>query len=198
MTVNLKDREYRSFTEFRTLDNKSDGHWVEGYAATFNSPTVLYSYEGIDYKEQIARGALITTDMSDVILNYDHAGKVMARTRNQTLQLSIDSKGLLIRARLDGTEEGRRLFEEVSGGYLDKMSFAFTVDEDEYDRSIHMRTIKRIKKIYDVSIVSIPAYNDTSVSVRSAQSYFEGKSLISREDIAIEQLRKSLFLKTLN
>ena len=190
--IDVIGKEYRSFTEFRAAEDSAEGLWIEGYAATFNSPTVLYTYDGIEYKEQIASSAFTATDMTDVILNYDHAGKVMARTRNKTLQLTIDSKGLSVRASLDGTEEGRRLYEEVKGGYLDKMSFAFSVDTngDEYDQATHMRTIRKVKRLYDVSIVSMPAYNDTSVSARN---YFQ---TVAKMDQKAQELRAKLLLQT--
>lgn len=140
--------------------------WVEGYAVRFESPTVLFEYGGTEYKEQIDRNAFEECQMEDVIFNYNHGGKVMARTRNQTLFLEIRSDGLYIRARLDGTEEGRRLYEEIKGGYIDRMSFRFSVREEAYDKQNHMWTVRRIKRLYDVSAVDIPAYDDTSISAR--------------------------------
>ena len=140
--------------------------WVEGYAVRFESPTVLFEYDGAEYKEQIDRNAFEECQMEDVIFNYNHGGKVMARTRNQTLFLEIRSDGLYIRARLDGTEEGRRLYDEIKGGYIDRMSFRFSVREEAYDKQNHMWTVRRIKRLYDVSAVDIPAYDDTSISAR--------------------------------
>ena len=140
--------------------------WVEGYAVRFESPTVLFEYEGIEYSEQIDRNAFEDCKMEDVIFNYNHSGKVMARTRNQTLFLEIRSDGLYIQARLDGTEEGRQLYEEIKGGYIDRMSFRFSVREEAYDMQNHMWTVRRIKRLYDVSAVDIPAYDDTSISAR--------------------------------
>lgn len=140
---------------------------VEGYAATFNSPTVLYSWDGVDYKEVIDSRAFDGADMSDVIFNYNHGGKVVARTRNNTLELRTDAKGLHVHARLDGTNEGRNLHQEIQGGFIDRMSFRFAVLEDKYDHKTQTRTILKFKKIYDVSAVDIPAYDDTNISARS-------------------------------
>lgn len=166
-----EDREFRQFHEFEIRaaqsENEAEELYVEGYAATFNEPTVLYEYDGIQYKEQIDDKAFNDADMTDVIFNYNHAGKVMARTRNKTLELKVDSKGLFIRARLDGTEEGRKLYEEIKGGYIDRMSFAFTVQESSYDSENKIRTIRKVKKLYDVSAVDIPAYDTTSINARS-------------------------------
>lgn len=161
--------------------------YVEGYAATFNSPTVLYSFDGVDYKEVIDARAFDNADMSDVIFNYDHSGKVMARTRNNTLELSTDSRGLHVRARLDGTTEGRSLYQEIQGGYVDRMSFQFSVAEDSYDRKTNTRTILKVKRLYDVSAVSIPAYDDTSIQARS---YFEAEA----DKVKAEEQRARLLL----
>ena len=91
----------------------------------------------------------------------------MARTRNKTLELRVDDKGLYIKARLDGTEEGRCLYEEIKGGYIDRMSFSFVASDASFDPNTRTRTIKGIKRIYDVSAVSIPAYDTTSIVARS-------------------------------
>ena len=142
--------------------------YVEGYAVRFDSPTVLFEYSGTEYKEQIDRHAFDGALMEDVIFNYNHGGKVLARTRNDTLWLTVDDNGVFVRARLDGTEEGRRLYEEIAGGYIDRMSFAFTVREEGYDESEHLWTICKVKRLYDVSAVDIPAYDDTSIAARRA------------------------------
>lgn len=191
----MKEREFRKFEfEIRAFnEGEKEELYVEGYAASFNSPTVLWEYEGIEYKEQVDDRAFDEADMSDVIFNYNHSGKVMARTRNKTLQLSTDANGLYIRARLDGTEEGRKLYEEIKGGYIDRMSFSFTVQESAYDSVNYLRTIRKVKRLYDVSAVDIPAYDTTSISARS---YFE----LEREkekSLASDELRKKLILKTL-
>lgn len=164
-----KDREYRAF-ELRAADGEMT---VEGYAAIFESPAVLYSYDGVDYREVIDREAFSGAQMADVVMNYNHQGKPVARTKNGTLQLRVDSTGLQIRADLSGTEEGRRLYEEIRGGYIDKMSFAFTVSEDSYDRDTHTRRILGIQRLYDVAAVDLPAYDATNISARS---YFSAEA----------------------
>ena len=143
---------------------------VEGYAAVFDTPAVLYREGGIDYKEVIDPHAFDRAEMADVMMNYDHGGKPVARTKNGTLTLTVDSHGLRVRADLSGTEEGRRLYEEIRGGYLDKMSFAFVVEEDSYDRSTHTRRILAVRRLYDVAAVALPAYDATTLSARSALS----------------------------
>lgn len=184
-----KDREYRAF-EMRAAEG--DELHVEGYAAVFNQETVLYSYDGIDYKELIEPEAFRGAEMSDVVMNYNHEGKPVARTKNGTLKLSTDEHGLFIKADLSGTEEGRRLYEEIKGGYIDKMSFAFTVSEDSYDRDTHTRKVRRIKRLYDVAAVDIPAYDATEISARN---WVEAEAEAQRMAEAREQKAKKLRLK---
>ena len=107
--------------------------------------------------------------MTDVIFNYNHGGKVIARTRNKTLELYIDANGLNMRARLDGTEEGRKLYEEIKGGYIDRMSFSFDIEEESYNQEEHLWRVLKISKLYDVSAVDFPAYDTTSISARSSR-----------------------------
>lgn len=164
-----KDREYRSFVELRAA-GEDDKATVEGYAAVFDTPTVMYSVDGIDYKEEIATGAFNSTEMSDVVMNYNHAGKPVARTKNGTLTLSVDSRGLKVSADLSGTEEGRRLYEEIKGGYID---IAFKVSEDAYNSDTHTRRITGIKRLFDVAAVDRPAYDATEISARS---YFSAEA----------------------
>ena len=168
-------REYRVMTmEIRNGENDETSMIVEGYATTFNQLYTLY--DAADYKviEQIDTHAFDGCDMSDVIMQYDHEGRVFARNKNGTLTLTVDSIGLKITANLSGTEIGRQLYQEIKGGYTDKMSFAFVVAEDkretlrdhETDKVTVVRTITKIKKLYDVSAVSIPANGMTSISAR--------------------------------
>jgi HK97 family phage prohead protease len=185
--------EARSLTEGEKRELIADG-----YAAKFNSPTVLFEYGGQQYKEVIDARAFEGADMSDVIFQYDHAGKVMARTKNGTLQLTVDNVGLNIAARLDGTVEGRNLHQEITDGYVDKMSFRFKVAEggDRYDQATRTRTITKIKKVYDVSAVSIPAYDDTNITARSFFEIEVEKEKQAALD-AEKRQRLLLFLNTL-
>lgn len=124
--------------------------------------------------EQVDPHAFDNCDMNDVIMQYDHEGRVFARTKNNTLQLATDETGLKVTADLSGTEIGRQLYTEIKGGYTDKMSFGFVVAEDKRevtrDLENHIttvnRTITKIKKLYDVSAVSLPANDATSISAR--------------------------------
>lgn len=189
--VNKTGREIRSFSSFELKEYREDEKseqqdYVHGVPVVFNSPTCLYEYEGIKFYEQIDRHAFDNCDMSDVIFNYNHGGRVAARIRNNTLKLSINDVCMEMKAFLGGTEYGRNLLEDIRGGYIDKMSFAFVVaeDGDEYDPATHTRTITRIKKLYDVSAVDIPAYDTTSISARS---FFELE--YEKEKSALEKAR---------
>ena len=169
-------RQYRRVVQMEIRAAGEGEMIVEGYATTFNEPYELWR-DGPDYvfMEQVDARAFDDTDMDDTIMQYDHEGRVFARVSNQTLALDVDNHGLHIRADLGGTEIGRQLYEEIRGGYTDKMSFGFTVDEDERliqeDRESGtvtvLRTIKSIGKLYDVSAVSLPANNATEISARS-------------------------------
>jgi len=164
MAITPETRDYRTF-EVRAKPETECV--VEGYAAVFDSETVLYEFDGIKYKEVIDRNAFTGAEMRDVVMNYNHSGKPVARTKNDTLKLTVDNKGLYIEANLGGTEEGRRLFEEIKGGYIDKMSFAFTVRKHEYDKVKHLRRITGFNRIFDVAAVDIPAYDATDITARS-------------------------------
>lgn len=128
-------REYRAVQDFSLVPRaeEKDEYRVRGTAVVFDTPTVLFEYDGVKYSEVIDRNAFDECDMSDVIFNYNHGGKVVARLRNKTLTLTIDERGLHMEADLGGTQAGRELYEEIDGGYVDKMSFSFSVRESKYD-----------------------------------------------------------------
>ena len=186
--MTLKDgREYRSLQDFSLVPREegSEEYRVKGTAVVFNTPTVMFECDGVKYCEIIDRHAFDGCDLSDVIFNYNHGGKVVARLRNKTLALAITERGLEVEADLSGTQAGRELYEEIDGGYIDKMSFSFSVREAKYDSVTHTRTITKVKKLYDVSAVDIPAYEETSISARSFFTEEHGKELA-----ALEQARR--------
>lgn len=163
-------REYRSIV----MEARDDSMTVEGYACTFNQPYLLWEDGEIRVYEQIDAAAFNECDMADVIMQYNHQGRVFARTRNNTLHLTADQRGLKITADLGGTDLGTQVYNEIKGGYTDKMSIGFRVEEDERTEArdaaagiwIITRTIKKVKKLYDVSAVSMPANDMTSISAR--------------------------------
>lgn len=170
-------REYRALSAVMEVraDAKEDEMIVEGYATTFNQPYDLFTYQGTRYMEQVDPNAFEECDMADVIMQYDHAGRVYARTRNGTLKLEVDDRGLKITADLSRTDTARQLYQEIKAGMTDRMSFGFIVGLDERTttrdedtgKATVLRTIKRFKKLYDVSAVSIPANDQTSISART-------------------------------
>lgn len=166
-----QDREYRTLAAPLSAQAAAKrietDFYVEGYATTFESPYLLYEIEGTKFYERIDAHALDGADMSDVIMQYDHEGRVFARQSNGSLILIPDHKGLLIAADLGRTDLARGLYQDIQQGMITKMSWAFTVKTDSYDRATHTRTILEIKKVYDVSAVSIPANGDTEISARS-------------------------------
>jgi uncharacterized protein len=183
-----RDRQYRTF-EVRVAP---DGAIVEGYAATLDTPVVMLEMDGVEYSEVIERGAFGETQMTDVVMNFDHQGKPVARTKNGTLELSVDDVGLRVKADLSSTEESRTLYDEIKAGLIDKMSFAFSVGSEEYDKSTHTRRITGIKRIYDVAAVSLPAYDSTSITARS---YFEAEAERERAEarMALELAKAKYF-----
>ena len=176
MPMKIDKREYRKIDAalMETRTEEDGGMIVEGYATTFNQPYELWRDKGITVNEQVDPNAFAETDMTDVIMQYDHEGRVFARIANGTLSLATDEHGLKIRANLGGTEIGRQLFEEIQGGYTNKMSFGFTVTGERKERSKDadghvtlLRTITKIGKLYDVSAVSLPANDATEISSRT-------------------------------
>lgn len=140
---------------------------IGGYPIVFNQKTLLYEYKDMKFYEIIDPSALYGADISDVVLRYNHDSSVMmaGTTKNKSVKLFIDSKGLRFECKLPNTTQGRDLYELVKGKYLSKMSFAFLVDKEEYDESSKTRIIRKFKRIIDISIVDFPAYPQTSVYV---------------------------------
>ena len=169
------DREYRVLQipeiQFRALEGEDNKYIVEGYATTFNDPYTLYEYDGVKYQEQIDRKALDDADMSDVIFLYNHEGMVYARMSNNTLTIEARDEGLFVRADLSSTDESRSMYESIRAGLVTQMSWAFTVEEEAYNEKSHLRSILKVRKVYDVSAVSIPANPNTDISARS---YWDG------------------------
>lgn len=199
--IKTNEREYRDFklTVLQAEEEPKEDMVVRGYASTFNEPYTLFEFEGEKYMEQVSPDAFDSADMSDVIFQYNHEGRVFARQSNGTLRVETDDHGLAIEADLGGTEIGRGLYEEIKGGYTDKMSFGFRVNADRWeDRvadngdTIHLRTITEIGKVYDVSAVSIPANDATSISVRNLSDGVIAK--IQAERLAALELEKRKLL----
>ena len=179
-------RFYKTFDpEIRKVDDEEKMH-IEGKAVAFNSPE---TYGG--ETEVISEHALDNADMSDVVLRYNHndTNYTLARTRNHSLELEVREDGLYFSAELIPTTTNKDAYLMVKEGLLDKCSFAFTIDEEEYDKKQHLRTITKIGKLYDVALVDFPFYNDTMV---------EARSLDTRDDFIAqvrEKQKKELLLE---
>lgn len=173
-------------TEVRALENEN--MIIEGYAVVFESPATHYGYTEI-----VDRNAFNECNMQDVCMKYNHEDNflILARTRNQSLQLTVDDKGLKIIANLIDTTQNKDIYKMVQAGLLDKMSFAFTVDKEEYDYETDTRRILSIDKLYDVSVVDVPFYENTEVFARSKEDYLKEKE---QQNIELEKEKMKLLL----
>lgn len=198
-------REYRDMV-LRIADDDGQDYIVEGYATTFNEPYLLWKEDNYTVYEQVDRNAFTNTDMSDVIFQYNHEGRVFARMSNGTLTCRPDEHGLLTRALLGGTEIGRELFEEIKGGYTNKMSFGFRVEEDsreiveneETGEVVITRTINKIARLYDVSAVSIPANPATSIAARTYGEGVIAEAKAERQRVEEELTAKRKLIALIN
>lgn len=174
---------------------------LEGYAIVFEEETLIGDEER-GFKELISRNSLKNTNMKDVPMKYNHCDSVLilARTKNKSLTLSVDEKGLKVRAELINTNSNSDVYKMVKAGLLDKMSFAFTVKKQSWDRSgdIPVRRIEEIDRLYDVSVVDLPAYDGTSIYSRSldlVEAELKAMDLVKREEEA-KVLRIKIKIKT--
>jgi len=170
----VQNRQYRSSLngfQAEAQQQESDQLVIVGRPIVFDIPTPVFELNGRQAFEVIEHGALDGADLSDFIFNVEHQGRVYARTKNKSLSLEVLPTHAESRALLDANDDGhRQLYNDIKAGRLDRMSFSFSVDEDGYvfDEAENTLRIRRIKKLYDVSAVAFPAYDDTSISARSA------------------------------
>jgi HK97 family phage prohead protease len=180
--------------EIRAVEN-NEKMTIEGYAIVFDKPATHKMGDEF-FTEVIKRGALDNTNMKDVPLRYNHNDTfmIMARTRNKSLRLTVDEKGLLIQADLIDTQSNRDLYKSIQNGLIDKMSFAFTVAENgdvwEFENNETIRTVNKIDRLYDVSVVDTPFYESTSIYARSFDLLDnEKKQLESKRALELEKLK---------
>ena len=168
-----REREYRSMDlTIQRTEGDEPSFFVEGHAATFE-PYVLFVEDGKEYSERIEPDAFEGADLSDVVFRVDHMGRVYARTSAGSVEVWTDEKGLAQRTDLGRTQRAKDLFYDIEAGNYPKMSFAFTVSKDRYDKETRTRIIEKIDKVYDISPVSFPANPGTDLSV-STRDYFNG------------------------
>ncbi|MFA5660651.1 MAG: HK97 family phage prohead protease [Bacilli bacterium] len=200
MTLNKETR----FSTIEKFDGESkEAMIVEGYAIVFNQETMIGNSE-YGFIEVIDDRALDTTNFKDVPLKYNHTDNrlILARTRNGSLTLKVDEFGLKVRAELIDTQSNRDVYKSIEAGLLDKMSFAFTVKEQSWDRTgdIPKRTITQIDRLYDVSVVDLPAYEGTSIDAIARSLELADARIKALENEKDEEtkavIRKRLKLKT--
>ena len=164
-----------------------------GYGAVIEKRTVICNIDGLDYYEIIDRNAFKNTDFSQCCLKYNHSNSypIVARVKNNSLSLNVDNIGLRYEARLLNTSSANDLYISVQEGLLDKSSFSFTVKRFNYDKQSRTRRLLEIDKVFDVSVVDIPAYNDTSVQARNFFEEMKEKEVLKRE-----QFRKKLICQS--
>ena len=193
--ISLKnERQIRALQTFvqPTAKRIDSNYYVEGYAARFE-PYVLYESPDGPIYERFERGCFAGCDMSDIIFQLNHQGTVMARLSNQSLIVEPDETGLFVAADLGRTEAARRLYEEITTGMITKMSWGFILGDYEYDRDSRTIIHKSVKKIFDVSAVSIPANQNTEINARS---WADGViDLAARSEAALEERRRKLRLR---
>jgi HK97 family phage prohead protease len=199
MTPNTKTKlknemQIRALQVFTPAETKriDSNYYVEGYAARYE-PYVLFEDEDGPIYERFERGCFDGCDMSDIIMQLNHQGTVMARQSNGSLIVEPDDNGLFTAADLSRTESARRLYEEISTGMITKMSWGFYLGDYEYDRDSRTIIHKRVKKIFDVSAVSIPANQNTEINARS---WVDGViDLAARSEAELDERRRRLRLK---
>ena len=176
--------------------------YVEGYATTFDDPYTLFedSCDGWKYVEIIDRHALDECDMSDVIFQYDHEGRVYARNTNNTLYFEPNDHGLFIAADLSKTSLARQMYEDIACGNVARMSWAFIPAEEEYtqdrDNRVFTTRITRVKKMFDVSAVSYPADPNTEISARHlVNGEIEARRLRESQQRELARMRQEMALK---
>ena len=196
--------ETRTFSfEVRAEQNQEHGHFLTGVPVVYDTKTDIGWYDEI-----IARGALDHTDLKDVrfLIGHDLGMVPLARSRNNnensTMQLRVTERGLEIRVDLDteNNADSRKLYSAVQRGDISGMSFTFVVDGDSWDDidSDHpTRTIRSIKRVYEVSAVAFPAYAQTSLEARSqdaaldsARASLDSAKEQRAKEIAIEKLKQ--------
>ena len=190
------ERQIRALQPFATPgDQRIDCDcYVEGYAARYD-PYILYETEDGPVYERFERGCFDGCDMTDVIYQLNHQGTVMARQSNGSLIVEPDALGLFVAADLGRTEAARRHYEEIKAGMITKMSWGFTLGDFYYDRESRTIVHRTVKKIFDVSGVSIPANQDTEINARG---WGDGViDLAARSEAELEDRRRRLRLQIL-
>jgi HK97 family phage prohead protease len=190
----MNQTEFRSVGYAEVPQNVEESRQtIEGYATIFNAATCLYSSNGVDYWETVDAGAFDNADMSNVVLRYNHSDNfsILARTSNNTLRLNVDERGLHIEADIAETSQGKDIYELIKRKDISKMSYGYIVNKDYIEKvsdTKYVRHISKIKKVVDVSVVDLPAYDSTDVDIvkRSFDKFDEELLKIQREKILLK------------
>lgn len=178
--MKMEENKELRYMEFRALESPEETMIIEGYAIVFDTPQT-HSFGKYKFTEVIKRNALDFTNMKDIVLRYNHNDTVcvLARTKNNSLELNIDDTGLKIKATLLDTQSNRDIYKSIKAGLIDSMSFAFSVaskgDTWDYGENETYRTVTNIEKIFDVSVVDVPFYEDTEVYARKLDEHFKSE-----------------------
>jgi len=167
---------------------------IYGKAIVFNERTVLFMQDGVDYGEIIDRNALDEADISDVFVKYNHndGQMVVARSKNGSLKFDIRDDGVYVEIRPANTTAGNDTYELVRTGILTKMSFGFTISDQSYDSNTRTWTVRKIKKLYEVSAVPNPAYDGTTLYARRANELEDSRAKL--EDL--KRRAMAVYIKT--
>lgn len=191
----MSNREIRSTEQIKAVDDEKQ--IVEGYALRFNK----LSNDLGGFVEEISPEALKEADLSDVRCLIDHdSSKVLGRTTSETLELNVDDEGLYFRCQLPNTTYAKDLYENIRLGNISNCSFGFILDEEDGDSfekredGLFKRTLRKIRSLFDVSIVTYPAYNDTDVApaLRSIEAIKESEQAEVRKAQEKEQRKLEL------
>ncbi|MBY0094939.1 HK97 family phage prohead protease [Priestia aryabhattai] len=205
----MTNKEIRTLTmpiELRSMEENSEKRYIVGYALKFNSE----SEDLGGFVEKIDSRALNGADMSDVRALFNHdANQVLGRSKAGTLKLEVDEIGLKYTIDPPDTQSARDLLHSMSRGDIDQSSFGFSINHDtddewEYNeqRGLYVRTIKQFRNIFDVSVVTYPAYSATESVVGQRGLEVAHRSLTNHKNeleirMAQEQIAIELELLTL-
>lgn len=181
------------FSSGQAAQRIESDHYVDGYAALYAPYILYYDLDNNPIYERFEPGCFDECDMSDIIMQYDHEGKVMARTGNGSLIVEADGTGLFVAADLSRTEAARGLYDEIKADMVTKMSWRFRTGNYYYDKDTRTIVHVSVKKIYDVSAVSIPANDNTEINARA---WVDGEiAQAARREAELDERRRKLRLK---
>ena len=165
-------------------------YYVEGYAARYEPYVLFYDADNQPIYGRFEPGCFDACDMSDIVMQYDHQGKVLARTSNGSLLVDVDGQGLFCAADLSRTEAARSSYDDIQAGMVTKMSWRFRLGDYYYDEDTHTIVHRTVAKVYDVAPVSIPANDNTEINARA---WVDGEiAQAARREAELDERRRRL------